>query len=188
MVPSLARQWFRTLAVVAVSAAAEATMAQPSRVRGVLTANGPVASARGVFVENIRDGAPDVDTLTGELRVRASGLPPYAIFMLESGAMPLGTFVTDRSGRGGLRLHATLLPVDPRGRYLSIVDDVGNDVLGGELDDPAAPGNVRCCLDVVDRPGCHNVVPGECELAGGVDLGPGPCDPDPCRPVAADDP
>jgi hypothetical protein len=103
----------------------------------------------------------------------------------------IGGFTTRRGGAGRARFDTRprgsdqLLGVDPRGKVVALVSAGGAVVLqttvgSGTLD----PNDVRCCLPDDSGPECEDRTATECAAAGGVDLGPGSCLPNPCSSPA----
>ncbi|MBY0274156.1 hypothetical protein K2Z84_02350 [Candidatus Binatia bacterium] len=98
----------------------------------------------------------------------------------------MGTVDTNAAGAGRAAFssspngRAQALAVDPRGRVLTVGDANGEDMLEGEVSDPTTPGGIQCCLDTTDQQGCDSLLPADCVAAGGIDMGPGSCEPDPC--------
>ncbi len=126
------------------------------------------------------------------LVVKARSLAPSSTYQVRLSGAPIGTLATDSTGSGRAvfstrtRGRAQTLPVDPRGRLLSVADANGDDALEGEVSDPTTPGGIQCCLDTTDQQGCDSLLPADCGAAGGIDMGPGSCEPDPCSQQGGD--
>jgi len=131
------------------------------------------------------------DNLQGELRVTAQQLTPKTRFSIVVGGVKIGTLATLRRGSGRARFQAPhakgrnqKLTVDPRGKQIAVVNSNGEPVCEGQISDPTTPGGVQCCLNRHDQngdqQGCDSLLPAECAAAGGIDMGPGSCEPDPC--------
>lgn len=154
------------------------------KVRQAFGVTGADADASGelrLVVRSARDG------LRGKLRVSARGLDPQAIYTLTVDGVAIGTMTARRNGSARAlfnsrpRGNQPLLGVDPRGRLAALVTSGGVTVLqtavsSGTLD----PNKVRCCLPDDSGPECEDRTAAECAAAGGVDLGPGSCLPNPC--------
>lgn len=120
------------------------------------------------------------------LVVKAKSLAPRSTYQVRLSGKPIGTLATDSTGSGRAvfstrtRGGAQALTVDPRGRLVSVNDSKGDDVLEGEVDDPTTPGGIQCCLNTTEEQGCDSLLPADCAAAGGIDMGAGTCEPDPC--------
>jgi len=133
--------------------------------------------------------------ITGFLTVRARRVAAHASLQVVVGGTAIGVLRTNGRGRGlavftaPSRRGAQLLPIDPRGRRLSVVGDQGHELLAGEVSDPSTPNGVQCCLDTHGpsgaQRGCDVLLAADCTLAGGTIFGAGRCRPDPCPGAAA---
>ncbi len=171
------------LAALALHGPAEAK-AQAIKIRQALGVTGADPDARGeirLVIRTTRSG------LRGRMNVRALGLSPSATYTITVDGVAIGTMVARRSGSaralfdttpGGKRL---LLGVDPRGRVAAIQAADGATVLQTAVSAATLdPNKVRCCLPDDSGPECEDRTAAECAAAGGVDLGPGSCLPNPC--------
>lgn len=122
----------------------------------------------------------------GRFVVVAKRLAPNAAFDVVVGGVKVGTFTTDRAGRGALKLstsphgHEALLGVDPRGSQIAVRDEAGDDDLVG--DEPAGDSaSGACCLPDHDGESeCEDLPPAACARAGGAPGNAASCLPDPC--------
>lgn len=162
-------------------------------VTGALKATAAAPAAEGNFEENVEDGLPDGTTeASGDLKVSAQRLAPKSTYNVKVGQAVIGTLRTNRAGKGRAKFSTTPhgrrtqpLPVDPRGKVLAVANAADDEtVLDGAVSDPTTPGGIQCCLNTHDQSGdqqgCDSLLPAECTAAGGVDMGPGTCEPDPC--------
>ena len=176
----------RALGLVALaSAVATSAIASTETVKLTLLPTGADADALGTGKVKIRNRA---GTLSGKFELRARRLAGNEEYQVTVDGVVIGTLRTSASGNGRARFRTDpkndrdqLLGVDPRGRALAIADDGGAVVLTasiatGTLDD----GDVRCCLPDDSGVECEDRTAAECAAAGGVDLGPGSCLPNPC--------
>lgn len=154
---------------------------------GALRATSAAPGATGTFRERSSVGASArAAGARTTLVVRAKSLAPNSTYQVRLSGKPIGTLATGAGGSGRAvfstptRARAQALPVDPRGRLLSVNDANGDDMLEGEVDDPTTPGGIQCCLNTAEEQGCDSLLPADCSAAGGIDMGAGTCDPDPC--------
>src|SRR5262245_27065477 len=176
-----------TLALIAICAAAALrppiAAARGPRVRQALVATGVEADARGRVRVDIRDRPK---TLEGRLEVRAGRLDARSVFDVTVDGVRIGSFTTGRAGAGKARFDTRprgndqLLGVDPRGRTVAVVNGDGATVLEAAVAAGALDDDVRCCLPDDSGPECEDRTAAECAAAGGIDLGPGSCLPNPC--------
>lgn len=153
----------------------------------------------GSFTENV-ESTPS--GMRGGLMLRVHKLSPNATFGVNVGSARIGTLKTNRVGsgmavfrtqlRGNRRSGAVKgLTVDPRGKLVTLTDTGENEILEGQISDPTTPGATQCCLDTHgptgDQQGCDSLLPAECVAAGGIDMGPGTCEPDPCPNTGPND-
>jgi hypothetical protein len=170
-----------------------AAHARSLKVDTTLAASGADADAAGDARLTIRSRR---GTLDARLEVRVRRLAPAGQFEIVLDGVRIGELATSGGGNGKLRFRSRprgkdlLLGVDPRGRELVIRDATGAVVLGAPIpDDSIDPTKVRCCLPDDSGTECEDRTAAECSAAGGVDLGPGSCLPNPCAdaPVPGDD-
>ena len=178
-----------------------AKRARRPSVKGQLRATAANPSAEGNFEENVEDGLPDGNVedglpdgssggAQGTLKVKARKLAPQSTYSVNVGGVPIGALQTNASGRGRAKFSSTPrrrtqpLTVDPRGKQISVTDGSGETTLEGEISDPTTPGGIQCCLNTHDasgdQEGCDSLLEADCAAAGGVSMGPGSCEPDPC--------
>ena len=152
-------------------------------IRQDLVATGVDPDATGQVRVDIRDQSTG---LRGRLKVKVKGLDDSTTFDVTVEGVLIGSFTTRRSGSGKVRFDTRprgndqLLGVDPRGKTVAVVH---NQVAVEQATIPADtidPNDVRCCLPDNTAPECEDRTPEECQAAGGVDLGPGSCLPNPC--------
>jgi hypothetical protein len=164
--------------------AAATADARGVQVRQALVATGVDPDAAGQVRVEVRDRARG---LAGRLEVRARKLDALDTFEVTLDGVRIGSFATRRRGAGKVRFDTRprgndqLLGADPRGKVVAVVNGDGVVVLqttvgAGTLD----PNDVRCCLPDDSGPECEDRTAAECAAAGGVDLGPGSCLPNPC--------
>jgi hypothetical protein len=161
-------------------------------VRVHLESTGVDADAAGNGKVNVRDRRR---SMSGTLDLRVRRLVPKTTYQVTIDGIAVGTIVTKRSGSGRARFRTKrsngrnqFLGVDPRGRTIAILDGAGTAVLGaavgrGNLD----PNAVRCCVPDDSGPECEDRTAAECTTAGGADMGPGSCLPNPCLGTPDDD-
>ncbi|HYR95678.1 MAG TPA: hypothetical protein VEM57_03035 [Candidatus Binatus sp.] len=166
-------------------------------VKGSLQATTADPDAEGNFEENVEDGLPDGSgDIQGDLTVRARKLAPATSFGVNVGGVRIGALHTSAAGKGRARFSSRPrgriqpLSVDPRGKQITLTDEAGDEMLEGEISDPTTPGGIQCCLNTHDasgdQQGCDSLLPADCTAAGGVDMGPGTCEPDPCPATGPD--
>ena len=176
----------RVLGLLALATmVATSAIASTETVKLTLLPTGADADALGTGKVKIRNRAGE---LSGRFELRARRLASNAEYQVTVDGVRIGTLSTSASGNGRARFRTDprnerdqLLGVDPRGRAVGIADDGGAVVLTaavatGTLDD----GDVRCCLPDDSGVECEDRTAAECAAAGGVDLGPGSCLPNPC--------
>ena len=153
----------------------------------------------GNFEENVESSPTGMQ---GGLLLRVHKLPPQATFGVNLGGTRIGTLRTNSRGSGlamfrtqsrraSRRGRIQSLTVDPRGKLVTLTDSGENEMLEGEISDPTTPGGTQCCLNTTgpsgDQQGCDSLLPAECAAAGGIDMGPGTCEPDPCPNTGPND-
>lgn len=158
--------------------------AAATRVRQPLGVTGADADASGelrLVVRSTRNG------LRGKLNVRARGLDPQATYAITIDGVTIGSMTARRNGAARAlfdsrpRGNQQLLGVDPRGRLAAVVASGGAIVLRTAVSSATLdPNKIRCCLPDDSGPECEDRTAAECAAAGGVDLGPGSCLPNPC--------
>jgi hypothetical protein len=181
-------QWNAVLGVIVLSGLAVlapmTVEARDIKVRQGLTATGVDPDATGQVRVNIRDRS---NGLGGRFIVKARRLDGRKTFDVTLDGIRIGSLTTSHGGSGKAKFDTRprgndqLLGVDPRGKAAAVVNDEGATVLqtaipAGALD----PNDVRCCLPDDSGPECEDRTAAECAAAGGVDLGPGSCLPNPC--------
>jgi hypothetical protein len=156
-------------------------------VQGTLRATAAGAGASGSFRQRSTSGTATARQARGtRLVVKVKNLHPSTRYDVRLSGKPVGTVDTNAAGAGRAAFssspngRAQALAVDPRGRVLTVGDANGEDMLEGEVSDPTTPGGIQCCLDTTDQQGCDSLLPADCVAAGGIDMGPGSCEPDPC--------
>jgi hypothetical protein len=185
------------IAVGSIVVSGEALAKRRPSVKGQLTATAADPNAEGNFEENVEDGLPDApEDVQGDLTVTAKKLAPRATFGVNVGGVSIGTLTTNRTGSGKAKFSSRPrgrtqpLSVDPRGKLIALTSETDGEVLEGEVSDPTTPGGIQCCLDTHDQSGdqigCDSLLPADCVAAGGVDMGPGTCEPDPCPNTGPD--
>lgn len=171
-------------------------------VTGQIRPTAAAPNANGNFEENVEDGLPNASgEIKGALAVTANKLAPLTTFGVKVGGVPIGVLQTNSLG-SGLSMFRTRvgrhpsrrvqkLSVDPRGKVVTLTSPAGDEVLQGDISDPTTPGGVQCCLNTHDangdQQGCASLLPAECIAAGGIDMGPGSCEPDPCPNTGPND-
>jgi len=135
--------------------------------------------------------------LDARLDLRVRNLDAGAHFEIVLDGVRIAELQTNGGGAGKLRLRTrpragrdVLLGVDPRGRALAVRDVAGAEVLSATVSNGSLdPTKVRCCLPDDSGSECEDRTAAECTAAGGVDLGPGSCLPNPCAdaPVPGSD-
>jgi hypothetical protein len=175
------------LALGLATALAAPAGAASDTVKLSLLPTGADADALGTGKVKVRERR---GALTGKLDLRGRRLAGLATYQVTIDGVVIGTLTTSTSGNGRARFRTSpsssrdqLLGVDPRGRTIGIIDDAGAVVLtaaagSGSLD----PNDVRCCIPDDSGPECEDRTAAECAAAGGVDMGPGSCLPNPCDP------
>lgn len=170
-----------------LSVAEPGSAAAGAVVSGRLRSTAAAPKASGSFAENVTVARiAGRRLLRGGLAVEARQLAPQTTYKVTASGLQIGTLTTNKFGRGRARFlpkargSAQALSIDPRGRQLTVTDANGDDMLEGEIDDPATPGGIRCCKATADEQGCDSLLPDDCTAAGGTNLGAGSCDPDPC--------
>ena len=182
------RRWNTVLALIAVgglAVLAPATVeARSSQVRQALIATGVDPDAKGHVRVEIRDRRAGLE---GRFEVRVRKLDALASFDVTLDGVRIGSLTTRRNGSGKARFdtrpHGDDQPlgVDPRGRTAAVVNGGGAVVLQTVISSRSIdPDDVRCCLPDDSGPECEDRTAAECAAAGGVDLGPGSCLPNPC--------
>lgn len=168
-------------------------------VKGQLRSTAATPSAEGNFEENVEDGLPDgaSSSVQGKLKVKGRKLAPNSTYSVNVGGVPIGALQTTSAGKGRAKFSSTPrgrtqpLTVDPRGKQISVTDESGETTLEGEISDPTTPGGIQCCLNTHgpsgDQEGCDSLLEADCAAAGGVSMGPGTCEPDPCPSTGPDD-
>jgi hypothetical protein len=167
-------------------------------VKGQLSSTTAGPAAEGTYEEDVQEGSQDGSAgVEGYLKVRVRKLAPKSKYRVNVGGTPIGELKTNGAGTGRAtfssnpRRAAQPLAVDPRGKSLSVTNDADEAVLEGEVPDPTTPGGIQCCLNTHDasgdQQGCDSLLPADCAAAGGVDMGPGTCEPDPCPDTGPDD-
>jgi hypothetical protein len=186
----------RTLGTLALaSAIATPVAASTETVKLTLFPTGADADTKGTGKVQIRSRR---GALSGKLDLRAYRLAGLGEYQVTLDGVRIGTLRTSASGNGKARFRTDpkssrdqLLGVDPRGRALAIADGGGALVLTAAVGTGTLDGSdVRCCLPDDSGVECEDRTAAECAAAGGVDLGPGSCLPNPCDvtppPDAAD--
>jgi hypothetical protein len=175
----------RTLLLASVAAGVFPLHAGALTIRQPLVITGADADAVGAVTFKVqrRKG-----TLRGSLRIVGKKLDPNSSYRVTIDGVSVGEVATRKSGKGELKLRSTsrspesFLGTDPRGRSVALLDGSGATVLTARLhDDSIDPTDVRCCVPDDGGTECEDRTAEECAAAGGVDLGPGSCLPDPCR-------
>jgi hypothetical protein len=189
------------LILLAPHSAAQAR-SRKAPVTGQIRATAADPDAGGNFQENVEDGLPDGSgNIKGALAVMAHKLAPKTTFGVNVGGTRIGVLRTNSLGSGmamfrtkvgrGPSSRVQKLSVDPRGKLIALTSPAGDEVLQGEVSDPTTPGGTQCCLDIHDQngdqQGCDSLLPAECAAAGGIDMGPGTCEPDPCPNTGPND-
>jgi hypothetical protein len=178
-----------SLGLTAMLPARAAWAAASVDVRGALLATAAGPGASGSFRQRSTSGTATARQTRGtrtRLVVKVKNLHPSTRYDVRLSSMPVGTLDTNAAGGGRAVFssspsgRAQALAVDPRGRVLTVGEANGDDMLEGEVSDPTTPGGIQCCLDTTDQQGCDSLLPADCAAAGGVDMGPGSCEPDPC--------
>ena len=125
--------------------------------------------------------------MRGRLEVRARRLDARQTFEVTLDGVRIGSFTTRRGGSAKVRFDTRprgqdrLLGADPRGKTAAVVNNQGAVVLQAAISvSTIDPNDVRCCLPDDSGPECEDRTAAECAAAGGVDLGPGSCLPNPC--------
>jgi hypothetical protein len=182
------RKWHTALGLIAIGGLAVLTPAiveaRGTKARQQLTATGVDPDARGRVKVEIRDRSAGLE---GRFEVRARKLDALSTFDVTLDGVRIGSFTTRRNGSGKARFDTRprgddqLLGVDPRGRTAAVVDGLGAVVLQTAISSSSIdPNDVRCCLPDDSGPECEDRTAAECAAAGGVDMGPGSCLPNPC--------
>jgi hypothetical protein len=161
----------------------------PARARSThisqdLGATGADADASGELKLVIRDSRKG---LRGRMVVKARRLEPARQYEIEIEGVRIGSLATRRNGSGKAKFDSKpkpgkqLLGVDPRGKLAELVSAQGATVLQTAVSSSGLdPNKVRCCLPDDSGPECEDRTAAECTAAGGMDLGPGSCLPNPC--------
>jgi len=180
-------RWRFLLGAIALSGLAvlaPAAEAKRGNIRQGLVTTGVDPDAAGRVKVQIRDRPRG---LQGRLEVRARKLDGLQTFDVTLDGVRIGSFTTRRSGSGKVRFdtrprgNGRLLGADPRGKTAAVVNDQGAVVLQAAISASTIdPNDVRCCLPDDSGPECEDRTAAECAAAGGVDLGPGSCLPNPC--------
>src|SRR5262245_721920 len=158
--------------------------AKSTRISQHMAATGADADATGELKLHIRDSHRG---LRGRFEVKARRLDPEREYQIEIEGVRIGSFTTRRNGSGRARFDTRpkpgqqLLGVDPRGKLAELVGPQGATVLQTSVATRGVDASkVRCCLPDDSGPECEDRTAAECSAAGGVDLGPGSCLPNPC--------
>jgi hypothetical protein len=158
--------------------------AASTRIAQSLGATGADDDASGEVKLVIRDSSKG---LRGKLEVKARDLEPERQYEIEIEGVRIGSLTTRRNGSGKAKFDSRpkpgkqLLGVDPRGKLAEVVSGQGATVLQTAVSASTLdPNKVRCCLPDDSGPECEDRTAAECSAAGGVDLGPGSCLPNPC--------
>ncbi len=189
-------RWSIALSMLALGGLAvlvPAAEAKGVKVRQSLGVTGADPDGTGELKADIRASAAG---LRGKLEVKVHGLAPESTFDITLDGVRIGSFTTRRNGSGKAKFDTRpsrskqLLGVDPRGRLAAVVAGDGSVVLQTAVSASTLdPNDVRCCLPDDSGPECEDRTAAECAAAGGVDLGPGSCLPNPCSggtPIGGD--
>ena len=187
------RRLTATLSVLALTGltllAPAAASAKGIKIRQTLGVTGADPGAGGRLKADIRPGRAGQ---RGKLEVRSRGLVPATSYDVTLDGVRIGSFTTNRKGRGKARFdtrprgNKQFLGVDPRGRLAAVVAGDGSVVLQTPVSaESLDPNKVRCCLPDDSGPECEDRTSAACTAAGGVDLGPGSCLPNPCSGSAS---
>jgi len=158
--------------------------ARSIRAKQELERTGIDPDARGKVAVKIKSRRGELE---GELEIKVQRLDGGATFEVVLDGVRIGNLTTTPRGTGKARFRTRqrrddqLLGADPRGLPLAVRNDAGDAVLDADLVATALDGSdVRCCIPDDSGPECEDRTVEECALAGGVDLGPGSCLPNPC--------
>jgi hypothetical protein len=161
-----------------------AAEARSTRISQDLGATGADDDASGEVKILIRDSSKG---LRGQMEVKARRLEPERRYEIEIEGVRIGSLTTRRNGSGKAKFDSKpkpgkqLLGVDPRGKLAELLSGQGATVLQTAVSASTLdPSKVRCCLPDDSGPDCEDRTAAECSAAGGIDLGPGSCLPNPC--------